>query len=1086
MKKFFCLITLSIFLSGCNEPSAPKFELKDKQIGMEFLNDLIYTEEFNPYTYRNFYNGAGIAIGDINNDGLVDVYFTGNIVDNKLFLNKGNWKFEEITNTAGVACANVWSTGATFADVNGDGFLDLYVCKSGKPGGSNRNNELFINNGDLTFKEQSKEYGLDVTGLSVHAAFFDFDKDGDLDCYVLNNSIRSVGGYDLIEGQREIVDANNNGNKFFENRDNKFYDVTTGVGMYSSSIGFGLGITISDFNNDSWPDLFISNDFFEKDYLYLNTTEGGFDELSDTYFESLSMGSMGADAADLDNDLLPDLLVTEMLPSTLERKKTKAKYDSWDKYALTQKRGYSQQFPRNMLQRNMGKNGFFEIGRKSGVAATEWSWASLIFDIDNDGLKDIFISNGINKDLLDRDYLAYMANEEQVRLLIQKQEGVIKKLIDIMPSEAVPNFAYKNKGSFDFEESTQTWGLDQPSFSNGNAYADLDNDGDLDLLVNNVNMPSFIYENKTDTLSQRSLTFDFKGVENNKFGVGAKILLYYNKNKRAMAEQFPSRGFQSSVSNRLHFGTGSTQVIDSAIVFWPSNKKQILYNLKTNKHYSLYEQDAVTSSQTSVVLDEVMVTSSKNPFNFKHKENNFIEFNRERLLPEMHHNEGPSVSVADINKDGQDDVFIGGGKNQSAVLFISSAKGGYDEITSPFEKDESSEDVVSLFFDGDQDGDLDLFVASGGKVFSKFSSLLDDRYYINDGNGNFTKTTQSFNFPKHISTGALAAADFNGDGKIDIFVGERFHPDTYGLKGSGFLMMNLGGNRFEYQKNDALNDIGMITGAQAIDINNDQQIDLVLSGEWMPLTILLNDGGVFENATKEYGLKATSGLWNTLLVDDFNSDGILDIIAGNIGENTFYEKGYRMYLNDFDQNGSREQIITSLKDGKYYPIIDKDELIGQLPYLKKQMVYYKDYASKSMDQIFDQKTLKESQFFDIDILQTSLFLGTKIGFESIELPAEIQYSSVYAIALLNDQKTSKKSLYLGGNQYLVKPQFGRYDASKGWRLDFDNDAGEMLFKIPKPLGVKGQIRAIEQIDFQNKKHLLISINDDDVKFKKVK
>jgi len=1086
VKNLFCLIALSIFLSGCNEPSAPRFELKDKQIGMEFLNELIYTEEFNPYTYRNFYNGAGIAIGDINNDGLVDVYFTGNIVDNKLFLNKGNWEFEEITITAGVACANVWSAGATFADVNGDGFLDLYVCKSGKPGGSNRHNELFINNGDLSFTEQSKEYGLDVTGLSVHAAFFDFDKDGDLDCYVLNNSIRSVGGYDLIEGQRDIVDANNNGNKFFENRNNKFYDVTTEVGMYSSAIGFGLGITISDFNNDTWPDLFISNDFFEKDYLYLNTTQGGFDEVSDTYFESLSMGSMGADAADLDNDLLPDLLVTEMLPSTLERKKTKAKYDSWDKYALTQKRGYSQQFPRNVLQRNMGENGFFEIGRKSGVAATEWSWASLIFDMDNDGLKDIFISNGINKDLLDRDYLAYMANEEQVRLLIQKQEGVIKKLIDIMPSEAVPNFAYQNKGNFDFEESTQTWGLDQPSFSNGNAYADLDNDGDLDLLVNNVNMTSFIYENKTDTLSKRSLTFDFKGVENNKFGVGAKILLFYDKNKRAMAEQFPSRGFQSSVSNRLHFGTGSTQVIDSAIVFWPSNKKQILYNLKTNKHYSLFEQDAITSSQTSVVLDEVMVTNSKNPFNFKHKENNFIEFNRERLLPEMHHNEGPSVSVADINKDGQDDVFIGGGKNQSAVLFISTTKGGYDEIKIPFEKDKASEDVVSLFFDGDQDGDLDLFVASGGKVFSKFSSLLDDRYYINDGNGNFTKTTQSFNFPKHISTGALAAADFNGDGNIDLFVGERFHPGIYGLKGSGFLMMNLGENQFEHQKQDALNDIGMITGAKAIDINNDQQIDLVLSGEWMPLTILINNGGVFENATQEYGLEATSGLWNTLLVDDFNSDGMIDIIAGNMGENTFYEKGYRMYLNDFDQNGSREQIITSLKCGKYYPIIDKDELISQLPYLKKQMVYYKDYASKSMDQIFDQKRLKESQFFDIDILQTSLFLGTKTGFESTELPAEIQYSSIYAIALLNDQKGSKKSLYLGGNQYLVKPQFGRYDASKGWRLDFDNDAGEMLFKTPKPLGIKGQIRAIEQIDFQNKKHLLISINDDDVKFKKVK
>lgn len=1083
MKNIFFLLTFLLLLVHCTEDSTSKFELKDGEIGMDFLNELVYTEEFNPYTYRNFYNGAGVAIGDINNDGLVDVYFTGNIVDNKLFLNKGNWKFEEISSSAGVACSNIWSTGATFADVNGDGFLDLYVCKSGKPGGDNRNNELFINNGDLTFTERSKEFGLDVVGLSVQAAFFDFDKDGDLDCYVLNNSIRSVGGYDLIEGQRDVVDTNNNGNKFFENRDNKFYDVTTAVGIYSSAIGFGLGITISDFNNDSWPDLFISNDFFEKDYLYLNTTTGGFDEVSNDYFESLSMGSMGADAADLDNDLLPDLLVTEMLPSTLKRKKTKAKYDSWDKYVLTQKRGYSQQFPRNVLQRNMGKNGFFEIGRKSGVSATEWSWASTIFDMDNDGLKDIFISNGINKDLLDRDYLAYMANEEQVRLLMQKKEGVIKKLIDIMPSKAVPNFAYQNKGSFNFDEKTKEWGLETPSFSNGNAYADLDNDGDLDLLVNNVNMPSFIYENKTDTLNFRSITFEFDGSGKNKFGVGAKVILFYDNNT-ALMEQFPSRGFQSSVSNRVHFGVGSTQTIDSVQVIWPNNSIQTRYGLETNKIYTLRESEANSIVSTDDKI-EVILNEDEGLIKYQHKENNFVEFNRERLLPEMHHNEGPSVSVGDVNQDGHDDLFIGGGKNQSGSLFISNSKGKYDEVKTPFEENKNSEDVVSLFLDGDQDGDLDLFVGSGGKVFSKFSSLLDDRYYVNDGTGNFSSVKNAFNFPKHISTGAITAEDFNGDGKVDLFIGERFQTDTYGLSGSGYLMINKGNNRFEYQEQDAFKDLGMITGSQSVDLNKDGEMDLILSGEWMPITILINYKGTFKNETDSYGLSSTSGLWNTILVEDFNEDGKLDVVAGNLGQNTFYEIGYRMYLNDFDKNGSKEQILCSLKEGKYYPVIDKDELITQLPYLKKQMVFYEEYASKSMDQIFDKNTLDESQILDLDVLKTSLFLGTETGFESIDLPPEIQYSCVYALAYINDENSTKKSLYLGGNQYLVKPQFGRYDASKGWELDFNIKDKNLLFDAPHPLGVKGQIRAIEPLNFKQEKYIIITINDNEIQFKKI-
>ena len=512
---FICLLLFSKYiLISCDNEKL--FTLENSLTGLIFENKLQYTEDFNPYTYRNFYNGGGVALGDINNDGLIDIYLTGNIVDNKMFLNKGNFKFEDITGKSGLACSNVWSTGATFADINGDGLLDLYVCKSGKPEGEKRHNELFINNGDLTFTEQSKKYNLDIIGLSVHSAFFDYDKDGDLDCYILNNSFRSVGGYDLIKDQRKIPDPEGQGNKLLENKNGKFVDVTQKAGIYSSEIGFGLGITLSDYNNDGWTDLFISNDFFEKDYLYINNQNGTFSEESEKYFKSLSLGSMGADSADLDNDLLTDLIVTEMLPKSLERKKTKAVYDSWDKYSLAVSKGYYHQYPRNVLQRNFGETGFLEIGRYSGVSASEWSWASMIFDMNNDGLRDVFIANGIYKDLLDRDYLSYMANTEMIKNMIRTEKEVIKKLIDIMPSKPVNNIVYKNDGKFQFKEYTKEWGFDFPSFSNGMSYADLDNDGDLDIVINNVNMPAFLYRNNNNNQKNKSISFSLEGELKNK------------------------------------------------------------------------------------------------------------------------------------------------------------------------------------------------------------------------------------------------------------------------------------------------------------------------------------------------------------------------------------------------------------------------------------------------------------------------------------------------------------------------------------------------------------------------------------------
>ena len=1064
MNKLAPYFLMLLFCFGCQSENGKRFHLTNANTtGIAFENALTYTEEFNPYTYRNFYNGAGVALGDINNDGLLDIYFTGNIVDNKLFLNKGNWQFEDITATAGVACKDVWSTGATFVDINADGYLDLYVCKSGKPGGERRHNELFINQGDNTFVEKAKEYGLAVEGLSVHAAFLDYDKDGDLDCYVLNNSIRSVGGYDLIKGQREIPDPNDNGNKFFENQDGKFIDVTTEVGMFTSAIGFGLGITVSDFNQDQWPDLFISNDFFEKDYLYINQKGEGFIEASDEYFGSLSMGSMGADAADLDNDLQPDLLVTEMLPKTVDRKKTKAKYDSWDKYTLMQRNGYANQMPRNVLQRNIEGKGFFEVGRKSGVAATEWSWASLLFDMDNDGLRDIFIANGINKDLLDRDYLAYMANEEQVRMLMRQKQEVIKKLIDIMPSQAVSNVAYKNEGDFNFSDKTMDWGLDLLSFSNGNAYGDLDNDGDLDLVINNVNMPAFVYKNTTDTLVNRSLQLILKATSNNTKAVGAKATLYAGQEKM-VSELYPSRGFQSTVPHRLHFGLGNRQQVDSLIITWPDGKQSQQYNLSTNQLIQIEQKDGLSF----VEQKQEALEDAPSLFQYTHKENKFIEFNRERLLTQMNHNEGPALAVADMNKDGIDDVFIGGGKGQTAVLQLSDTNGTYQAITAPFE----------------QDKDLDLVVASGGRAFSIYSQDLNDRIYENKGNGVLQKVDSPWISDRKFSSKALAAADVNQDGKIDLFIGERYSTFTYGVPTDGFLMINQGEGKFKQQAEKSLEKIGMITDAAFTDLNGDQWPDLVLVGEWMPITVLINQNGTFVNQTKEYGLEETAGLWNVLRIEDLNNDGKMDLVAGNHGTNTFLEPNMKMFINDFDQNGSLEQILCVKRDQKYYPVIDKDELITQLPSLKKKIVYYADYAEKDITQILDPEQVNTAYSVSLNQLKSQVFIREDESFKPIDFPEEIQYAPVYAISPVSVDKNGQKSLYLGGNQYLVKPQFGRYDASKAWHFSFVNEGGELKFETPISLGIEGQIRSVLPIKTNNRYIYIFAINDDEVRFYK--
>ena len=1059
------------------------FVLKDTSIGISFENTLTYTEAFNPYIYRNFYNGGGVAIGDVNNDGLEDIYFTGNMVDNKLYLNKGNWQFEDITLKARVSCPDVWSTGVTFVDINADGFLDIYICKSGKPGGSNRHNELFINNGDLTFTESSKEYGLDIEGLSVHAAFFDYDKDGDLDCYILNNSIKSIGAYDLIKDQRTIPDETGSGNKFLRNDNGKFKDITIEAGIYSSKIGFGLGITLGDFNSDDWTDIFISNDFFEKDYLYINDTKGGFKEQLEDYFESISMGSMGADLADLDNDLQTDLMVTEMLPATHERQKTKTMFESWDKQQLAKTQGYFNQFSRNTLQRNLGNGNFIELGRKANVSATEWSWSALIFDMDNDGLKDIFISNGIYKDLLDRDYLTYEANDQTIKNRINSNEKeVIKKLIDAMPSKAVSNAVFRNLGDFDFENKSTDWGFQLPSFSNGSAYGDLDNDGDLDIVVNNVNMPSFIYENTTDTLTHRSLALKLSQKNKNTSAIGVKAVLKYADDKMIYVENYTSRGFQSSVPSGIHFGLGNTKIIDSLWLKWPDGTTTVLSNLLTNKTYTIEHSNEVDNDKVNLknTVKKSIAKDVEPLFNFTHKENNYIDFNNERLLTQMYSNDGPALASDDINNDGIVDFFVGGAKHQSGKLFISSVN-GYTEISKPFINEINSEDVDALFLDGDNDGDMDLYVCHGGKAFSPHSISLNDSYYINQNN-TFIKANNSPSFPIPVSSSVVKAADYDNDGDLDLFVGERYKTNIYGQPGSGYILENDGQGNFNTSKNKILENIGMITDASWTDINNDGWQDLIVLGEWMPIKIYINVNSKLIDKSDSYDLTNTSGLWSSMELVDIDGDGDQDIVAGNIGLNSFFEENMRMYVSDFDGNGFKEQIICKKGADGYYPIVDKDELISQIPSLKKKLLYYKDYAKANMQSIFSEEALNKAFFIDLKVLKSTIFFNEKGIFVPEKLPNEIQYAPVYSISSTDLNEDGYIDLFFGGNQYLVKPQFGSYDASKGWALFGPYSSKKEKSKVYS-LDIKGQIRNLKWVNHNHKKILIALINNEKTVFK---
>lgn len=1064
------------------EKSSVLFKLLDSSdTGINFRNELSYTEQINPYTFRNFYNGAGVAIGDINQDGLPDIFFTGNQTSNRLYLNLGDFKFKDITDAAGLNSAGYWSTGASMADVNGDGLLDIYVCKSGPTGGERRYNELFINNGDLTFSEKAKELGLAESGLSQHAVFFDYDKDGDLDMYLLSNSGRSVGLFDLREGQRQVRDPEG-GNKLFRNEGSKFTDVSEEAGIFGSSIGYGLGVTVADLNEDHWPDLYVSNDFFERDYLYLNNQNGAFSEVLPELLPEISMGSMGADIADLDNDTRPDIFVTEMLPADLARIKTKTPFEEWDKYQANFKTGYHRQFTRNTLQRNLGfRPGtsipvFAEVSRFAGVEATDWSWGALIFDADLDGQKDLFVANGIVKDLTDFDFVDFYANGQQDIEGLKRDSLLVTRMIDAFPSIAQQNFWFKNLGDWKFANQADSVGLTQRTFSTGAAYADLDNDGDLDLVVNNLNEEAFIYQNQSRELNKTHfLTLDL-GKE-----FGAKAIVY--QGGKSLTQEFqPVKGYMSSVDPRLHFGLGEADSIDSLKVIWPSGKVSNLRGIATNQFLKL-NPDSDSFPEQITELSSSPILTALDGISYSHKESAFIDFDRDRLRFWSISNEGPRAAQADLNGDGEMDLFIPGAKGKASQLFLQKAGRFLSHQADLFRLDSLAEDVTALFFDADGNGTLDLLVGSGGIEFSDFSSNYQDRLYLNDGKGNFSRSSQQF---APISTGFLLAHDFDRDQDLDLFVGARALAFGYGIPVGLQVWENDGQGKFteiSSRWGNQFSKMGMLTAGAFGDLDADGQEELIVAGEWSPIRIFRFFENNWIEKTTDYGLDQSRGLWNTLLVEDVNGDGRIDILGGNFGQNSRIRTNPNALLclvvNDFDQNGSVEHILSHQFDGKSVPLVLKNPLLRQIPSLKKQLLTYAAYQDKTLEELFPKSIWANSLILTADRLKTSLWLNQGKGvLNEAMLPAEVQYAPVYALKQLVSS-TGDRYLIFGGNQSVIKPEMGTQLGSYGWMLRYQgNDHWETLLPQESGLFVTGEIRDFQLINQSNKTNLLVFRNNE--------
>ena len=1042
--------------------------------GIHFINELKEDENVNPLQYENSYNGGGVAIGDVNNDGLDDIYFSGNKVDNRLYLNKGNFKFEDITQKSGVKGRDSWKTGVTMVDINGDGLLDIYVCHSGNLSGYLRQNELFVNHGNDKdgipfFKEEASVYGLADSAFSNQAAFFDYDLDGDLDMILLNHSPIRFNNLDET-GINYLMNKTDSltGLKLFRNDNNVFKEVTQQSGIRNSRLNFNLGVSVADINNDGLPDIYISNDYLAPDCLYMNKGHGIFKDELDERISVTSQFSMGNDIADINNDGWPDIYTLDMLPEDNMRQKLLFGSDNFELFDLRVKCGLHAQYMRNMLHLNNGNGSFSEIGQLAGVSNTDWSWAPLFADFDNDGWKDLFVSNGYLRDYTNMDFQKFMGEylrDNQGRV----QKSNLLELVKKMPSSDVRNYSFKNRGGINFLDKSTEWGLDAISNSNGAAYSDLDNDGDLDLVVNNINRPAFVYRNNAILQNANNfLRIKLGGEGKNRYGIGAKVELFY-KDQHQVQEQLMSRGFQSSVSPVLIFGTGSQIMIDSLVVTWLGKKIQVIKQVACNQDILLNESDAIAGTRQVPGKLQPVFTSLASPVNFVHHENQINDFKRQPLLINSLSYDGPCMAKGDLNGDGLDDLFIGGATGYPGAVYLQGKDNKFLKIAEgDIEADAFHGDVDAIIFDANGDGYPDLFVASGGyDNFLPGDEALQSRLYMNDGAGHLKKNSAAL--PQLlVSLGAAAAGDFNGDGYPDLFLGGRVIPGRYPETPASFILLNDGKGKFREATLEVCPKIataGMFTCAVFADLNGDKREELITAGEWMPIQVWETVNGKLEDKTSNYMEKRSYGWWNTLQVKDINGDGKPDIVAGNYGLNSQWrasdKEQVEIHYKDFDDNGSVDPIFCYFIQGKSYPYAGRDELLEQMSVMRTRFPDYKSYSNTQFTDIFTPEELKDAKRLFADKMESTVWVSSISGkYLEKPLPVQAQFAPVYAISIADFNKDGNMDLLLGGNMSHCRVKVGMNQGNKG-QLFIGDGAGSFKY-VPQAesgLDIDGDIRS---------------------------
>ena len=1053
-----------LFLNGCKQKTNTLFSrLSESETGITFRNLLKEDNpEFNILFYPYFYNGGGVAVGDINNDGLADVFFTGNMVKNRLFLNQGEMEFEDITVKSKVAEKEGWCTGASMIDINQDGWLDIYVCRSGLSNQSLRTNLLFINNKDLTFTESAKAYGLDDAGYSTQSSFFDYDLDGDLDMILINQSVPkySQGKIEYLQ-LRGIQQDSVFRNKLFRNDGGRFTDVSSAAGIASNVLTFSLGVSTADINLDGFPDIYITNDFKEPDYYYVNNGNGTFTEQLREAFDHASLYAMGVDVSDYNNDLLPDIITLDMFAEDNKAQKMHMGGDNYTQYNYLFQKGMFHQFMRNTLQKNNGDGTFSEVAQLAGVSNTDWSWAPLFADVDNDGLKDLFISNGYKRDNTDIEFIVYSMNES---IRIQKGGGAVavQDYISHMPGIHLPNYIYKNTGDDRFENKVTEWGFNHNTFSHGAAYVDLDNDGDLDIITNNTDEYAGIYRNNSKSAANHYLKVKFNGAPQNKNGIGCKAYVY-SGNLRMYEEQLPVRGYQSAVDQILHFGLGANALIDSMTVIWPGGHVQRLKNIHADQTLTVNVDDARENVTRAANRPTVFRMTSLSP-PFQHLEKDDNDFQRQFLLPHTLTHQGPCLVKGDINGDHLEDVIAAGEKDQPLTCFLQATDGSFRELKNrAFESDAKFEASDMVLFDADGDHDLDLYATSGGYALPVGSELFADRFYLNDGKGIFKRTPQDI--PKRlINKGAVAYADVDGDGDPDLFIGGSVKPGAYPLFEESKILLNDGKGKFVEAGPDVFRgaDVGIVNDAIFADVNSDGKVDLLVASDWQPLLVFINEGKRFSKDDKLFA-SAGSGFWKQILAEDLDGDGDLEIVAGNYGMNSQLTADeshpVTLYAADYDNNGSIDPIITHFIGGAAYPMIPRDDLNGQIPIMKKKFSDYKKYADATINEIFTPEQLKNSSIAKVTNLRTVLLVKQGNTFVSQPLPIEVQYSPVFSISAIDIDADNRKDLLLAGNLTHNRIYLGRHDANHGILLR--NGAGGFRFVSSGESGLqlRGDVRS---------------------------